>query len=167
MARRTLLITYVATYLVAIGTVVRYLTGFRDEHFWSIALLLGVYLILIFAEPVFIRRNRFLIYVYLFVQTAIVCTLATITPGVDFWATLFFPLVMLVMHNFAQQTGFLITGIFTMIMVIFMLLGNGLKVGLPLVFINGVVYFFLAAFIAILGDAINQGVRVGIYPPSD
>ena len=71
MARRTLLISYIATYLLAIGTIVRYLVRFRDDRLWSIALLLGVYLALLFAEPIFIRRNRNLTYLYLFVQTAI------------------------------------------------------------------------------------------------
>ena len=67
MARRTLLITYIATYLVAIGTIIRYLTSFSDDRFWSIALLLGGYLVLLFVEPVLIRRIRSLTYIYLFI----------------------------------------------------------------------------------------------------
>ena len=153
MARRTLLITYIATYLVAIGTIVRYLMSFRDDHFWLITLLLGGYVVLLISEPLFFRRNRYLIYLYLFVQTAIICALAYITPNVDFWAALFFPLVLQAMHNFPVRTGFLITGIFTVIMSFFMLFSLGPEIALPLILINGVVYFFLAAFIAITREA--------------
>ena len=153
MARRTLLITYIATYLVAIGTIVRYLMSFRDDHFWLITLLLGGYVVLLISEPLFFRRNRYLIYLYLFVQTVIICALAYITPNVDFWAALFFPLVLQAMHNFPVRTGFLITGIFTVIMSFFMLFSLGPEIALPLILINGVVYFFLAAFIAITREA--------------
>jgi signal transduction histidine kinase len=72
---------------------------------------------------------------------------------VDFFAILFCPLVVQVMHSFPQRTGFLITGIFTVITSILLLLGLGPEVGLPLVFIYGVIYFLLAAFIAIIREA--------------
>ena len=152
MARRTLLITYIATYLLAIATIVRLLVRFRDDRFWLIALLLG-YLILLIAEPFFIRRNHLLTYIYLLVQIAIIGAVALITPSVDFFAILFCPLVVQVMHNFPQRTGFLITGIFTVITSILLLSGLGPEVGLPLIFIYGVIYFLLAAFIAIIREA--------------
>jgi signal transduction histidine kinase len=91
--------------------------------------------------------------IYLFVQTAIICTLSLISPNVDYWTALFLPLVVQVMHNFPQRTGFLITGIFTVIMAILMLLGPGPVVGLPLIFLNGLAYFLFAAFIAIIREA--------------
>jgi signal transduction histidine kinase len=153
MARRTLLITYIATYLLAVGTIIRLLVRFRDDRFWPIALLLGGYLVLLIAEPFFFRRNRLLTYIYLFVQTAIICTAALITPNVDFFAVLFCPLVVQVMHNFPQRTGFLITGIFTVITSILVLLGLGPEEGLPLVLVYGVIYFLLAAFIALIREA--------------
>ncbi len=153
MARRTLLITYIATYLLAVGTIIRLLVRFRDDRFWSLVLLLGGYLVLLFAEPFFIRRSRLFTYIYLFVQLAIICTVALITPNADFFAILFCPLVVQVMRNFPQRTGFLITGIFTVITSILLLLGLGPEVGLPLIFVYGVIYFLLAAFIAIIREA--------------
>ena len=153
MARRTLIIIYIATYLLAIGTSIRFLIRFRDDQLWLFALLLGGYLVLLFSEPVFIRRNRLTTTFYLFVQTAIIGTLSLIAPNVDFWAALFCPLVVQVMHNFPQRTGFFTTGIFTVIVSIFILLGLGLEVGLPLILIYGVVYSLLAAFIAIIREA--------------
>ncbi|MFC2030918.1 ATP-binding protein [Chloroflexota bacterium] len=154
MARRTLLITYIATYLLAITGIIRSLVHFGDDRLWSIALFAAGYLVLLLAEPFFVRRKRLLTYFYLFVQTAIICALALITPTVDFWAVLFCPLVVQVMHNFPQRTGFLITGIFTVFMSILMLLGLGPEMGLPLVLVYGVVYFLLAAFIAIILEAV-------------
>jgi signal transduction histidine kinase len=153
MARRTLLVTYLATYLLAVGAIIRILVRFREDRILSIALLVGGYLVLLFSELFIIRRNRLLTYIYLLVQTAIICTLSLITPNVDFWAALFCPLVVQVMHSFPQRTGFLITGIFTVITSILLLLGLGPEVGLPLIFTYGVIYFLLAAFIAIIREA--------------
>lgn len=153
MARRTLLITYIATYLLAVGTIIRYLVRFRDYRFWTITILVGGYLVLLIAEPFLIRRNRPLTYIYLLVQIAIIYTLTLITPEVDYFAMLFYPLVVQVMHNFPQRTGFLMTGLITAIMSIFMLLSLGPAVGLPLMLIYGVTYFAFAAFIAIVREA--------------
>ena len=113
MARRTLLITYIATYLLAISAIVRLLVRFQDERYLNILFLAGGYLALLIAEPFLIRQKRIFTYIYLFVQTAIICTLAFITPTVDFWAMLFCPIVVQVMNNFSRRTGFFITGIFT------------------------------------------------------
>jgi len=152
MARRTLLIIYIAIYLLVVGGIIRYVVRFGDYRFWLLALL-TVYLILLFLEPFFIRQNRLLTNIYLFVQTSIICTVALISPNVDFWTALFLPLVVQVMHIFPQRTGFVITGIFTSIMAVLMLLGPGPDVGLPLIFLNGVGYFLFAAFIAIIREA--------------
>jgi len=153
MARRTLLITYIATYLLAVSGIVRYLVSFHDNRFWSIAFLLIGYMALLSTEPFFIRKNRLLTYIYLLIQIAIICVLSFITPNVDFWAILFCPLVVQVMHNFPQRTGFLITGIFSVSMSILMLLGPGPEVGLPLIFVFGVIYFLFAVFITIIREA--------------
>ena len=154
MARRSLFITYLATYLLAIGTIIRYLVTFRDDRFWSIALLCAGYLILLFSEPFFIRRSRPLTTLYLLVQIAIISALSFIAPIADFWAVLFCPLVVQVMHNFPQRTGLLITGIFSVITSIFLLLNLDPEVGLPLIFVYTVIYFLLAAFIAIIREAV-------------
>jgi len=153
MARRTLLITYIATYLLAIASIIRLLVRFRDDLLWSLALLLAGYLVLLIAEPFFFRRNRPLTYIYVLVQIAIISAVALITPTADFFAILFCPLVVQVMHNFPQRTGFLITGLFAVITSILLLLGLGPEEGLPLIFIYGVIYFLLAAFIAIIREA--------------
>lgn len=153
MARRTLLITYIATYLLAISAIVRLLVRFQDERYLNILFLAGGYLALLIAEPFLIRQKRIFTYIYLFVQTAIICTLAFITPTVDFWAMLFCPIVVQVMNNFSRRTGFFITGIFTIVTAIFLLVGLGSGVGLPLIFVYAVIYFLLASFIAIIREA--------------
>jgi signal transduction histidine kinase len=153
MTRRSLFITYLTAYLLAIATIIRYLVTFRGDRFWSIALLCAGYLVLLIAEPFIIRRSRLLTTIYLLIQIAIISMLSSIAPIVDFWGVLFCPLVVQVMRNFPQRTGFLITGIFTVIMATLMLLGPGPEVGLPLILIYGVIYFLLAAFIAIIHEA--------------
>jgi len=153
MARRTLLITYIATYLLAVGGITRIFVRFHDDPLWSIAILSGVYLVLLILEPFLIRQNRLLTYVYLIIQTTIIATLSLLTPNADFWAALFCPLVVQVMHNFPQRTGFLITGIFTVITSILLLLSLDSEVGIPLIFVYAVIYFLLAAYIAIIREA--------------
>jgi len=162
MARRTLFITYLATYLLAISAIVRLLVRFQDERFLSIAFLAGGYLAFLIAEPFLIRQKQILTYTYLIVQTAIICTLAFITPIVDFWAALFCPLVVQVMHNFPQRIGFSITGIFTGIVAILMLFGLDSEIGLPLIFVYAVVYFLIASFIAIIRETetANEELRI-------
>lgn len=152
MARRALLITYIATYLLAFGGIVRTLVRFGEDHPWSIGILVGVYLILLFAEPFLIRRNRLLTYSYLFIQVIIICTLAYITPNVDYWALLFCPLILQVMHNFPHRSGFLFTGVITLIMSVFFILGLGLDIALPLILIYGMVFFLFASLLAIVRE---------------
>jgi signal transduction histidine kinase len=152
MARRTLLIIYITSYLMVVVRIIRYLVRFRDYRPSSIALFVG-YLILLFSDPLLIRRNRLLTYIYLLVQTVIICTFSLFTPHVDFWTALFYPLVVQVMHIFPQRTGFSITGVFAVIMTGLLLLGPGPEVGLPLIFLNGIGFFLIAAFIAIIREA--------------
>jgi hypothetical protein len=64
MVRRTLVTTYLATYLLAVAPIVRYLVRFHDDRFWSIALLLGGYLVQLFAEPFVLRGSRLLAYLH-------------------------------------------------------------------------------------------------------
>jgi signal transduction histidine kinase len=153
MARRTLIITYLTTYLLAVGSVIRYLVRFRDDRSWSFTLLLGVYLVLLFSEPIFFRRHRPLTYIYLVFQMAIISMLATMEPNVDYWAALAIPLVVQIMHYFPQRTGFIIVGIITVIMAILMIIGPSPEVGLPLILIYTVIYFLLASFIALIQEA--------------
>ena len=153
MARRTLIITYLTTYLLAVGSVIRYLVRFRDDRSWSFTLLLGVYLVLLFSEPIFFRRHRPLTYIYLVFQMAIISMLATMEPNVDYWAALAIPLVVQIMHYFPQRTGFIIVGIITVIMAILMIVGPSPEVGLPLILIYTVIYFLLASFIALIQEA--------------
>jgi signal transduction histidine kinase len=65
------------------------------------------------------------------------------------------------MHNFPQRLGFMITGVFSLLTAVLMVLGLGPEVGLPLILTYGVVYFLLAALIAITRDAeeSNQELR--------
>ena len=152
MARRTLLVTYIAAYLLVVVRIIRYLVRFPEYSFWPITLLIG-YLILLFAEPLIIPRIKYYTNVYLFIQTAIICTFALLTPNVDFWTVLFLPLIVIVMRFFSLRTGFLIIGIFSVIIAILLLMGLGVKVGLPLVFINIISAFLIASFISIIREA--------------
>jgi signal transduction histidine kinase len=152
MARRTLFVTYIAAYLLVVVRIIRYLVRFPEYSFWSITLLIG-YLILLFTEPLMTHRIKYYTHIYLFIQTAIICMFALITPNVDFWTVLFLPLILLVMRFFSLRTGFLIIGIFSVIIAILLLMGFGAKVGLPLVFINIISAFLIAAFISIIREA--------------
>jgi signal transduction histidine kinase len=58
------------------------------------------------------------------------------------------------MHSFPRRTGFLITGLFSLVTAVFLILGMGLQTALPLILVYAVIYYLLAAFIAIILEAI-------------
>ena len=156
MARRTLLITYIATYILAITSMMRIIIWFfSDDHILLIALLLVIYLVLLFVEPSFIRRRRNFIYFYLILQTIIICALASLISEADFWAVWFAPLSVQVMYYFPSRTGYIIIGVFTVIMTFFILTGLGNQIGLPLIFVYSSIYFLLATFINIIQEALH------------
>ena len=153
MARRVRIITYIAAYLFAFGVALRYLLTFGGQDLQSVIILLTVYLLLLIAEPFFIRQHRLLSYLYLVVQVSIISAISLIIPTVDFWAGLFFPLLVQVMNNFPGRTGYLITGAFTVVMAILTLVGLGPQVGLPIAITNGIAFFLIAAFSNLLHEA--------------
>lgn len=153
MARRTLIISYLATYLLAISSIVRTLVHFRTGNIFSISIIVSIYLILLFSEPFIIRQKRQLTYIYLIIQVILISSLSLLTPTVDFWAMLFCPLVVQVMINFPQNNGYIFTGIFSLITSVRLLMGLGQEVGLPLIFVYTVIYFLLATFISIICEA--------------
>jgi signal transduction histidine kinase len=154
MARRTLFITYLGTYLLAISNIIRTIILFWDEdNIILVAVLHGCYLVLLISERVFIRRNRLITYIYFVVQIAIIAKIASVIH-VDHWAGLIIPLVVQVMHNVPNRIGFSITGILSVIMSYLMISELGPAVGLPLVLSNLSGYFLLAAAVAIIQEAV-------------
>jgi signal transduction histidine kinase len=163
MARRILFITYFATYLLAISGILRIVLGARYRWYRSSpsAILMGVYLVLLFAEPLFFRRSRIRTYVYMIAQSATICGLVLTLPNVlppdnlfDFWALLFCPLVVQAMVNFESRTGYLFTGIFTASTAYLLLLMYHPRSGLSLAFMYGSAFFLIAALVAISREAV-------------
>jgi signal transduction histidine kinase len=151
IARHRTLITYLAAYFFAIGTAVRYLSTFLDHPaLRTIVGLLAVFLLLLAVEPWLTRRSKAYTVVYLVVQSAIIGALSITTPNVDFWAILFFSLTLQAMHVFPPRTGFGWTGLFTLVMAILMFRGLGWNVGLPLILIFTIAFFFIASYVAVI-----------------
>ncbi len=151
MARHRTLITYLVAFGFAIATTIRYLSSFRGHpSLWTIAGLLAAFLLLMAIEPWLTRRSSRYTHVYLAVQTGIIAALSFITPNVDFWSILFFPLILQAMYVFPPRFGFRWTGVFTLVMAVLMILGPGWSVGLPLVLINVVAYSFVASYVAVI-----------------
>jgi signal transduction histidine kinase len=123
--------------------------------------LVGVYLVLLFAEPLFFRQSRIRTYIYMIAQSATICGLALTLPNAlppgnlfDFWALLFCPLVVQAMVNLESRTGYLFTGIFTAITAYLLFLMYSRRAGLSLVFMYGSAYFLIAALVAISREAV-------------
>jgi signal transduction histidine kinase len=156
MARRTLLITYFVTYLLAISAIFLIVFGYyRSDEFPPIALFSGLYLVLFFAEPFFIRQKRIRTYIYLIAQTAIICGLAPIISNWDYWAILFFPLVVQSMVNFESRTGYFLTGIFTAIAAcLFLLVYDPVRLAIPKIPLFGSGNVLMAALVAISREAV-------------
>jgi signal transduction histidine kinase len=155
MARRTLIITYCATYLLAFSGIFRIVFGYyRSAEFPPIALCTGVYLVLLLAEPLFIRQNRIRSCIYLIAQIVIICGLASIIRNWDLWALLFFPLVVQAMVSFGTRTGYLLTAILTAITAGLLLLVYDSVRGLSEIPLYGSAYFLIAALVAISREAV-------------
>ena len=157
MARRTLFITYIASYIIAISNCIRAIIDYYYcdcDGFLSIVLLIAAYLVLLFAEPFLFRQKGIRTYIYMIGQIVIIWALALNMPGEDFWTLMICPLIAQAMINFEPRTGYIFTGIFIAIMPYYLLSSLGLEKGLPLMFIYGAAYFLLAAFIVIVREAI-------------
>jgi signal transduction histidine kinase len=155
MARRTLIITYCATYLLAFSGIFRIVSGYyRSAEFPPIAVCIGVYLVLLLAEPLLVRQNRIRSFIYLIAQTVTICALAPIVYSWDLWALLFFPLVVQAMVHFGTRTGYLFTAIFTAITAGLLLLVYDSPRGLSEIPLYGSAYFLIAALVAISREAV-------------
>jgi len=151
MARQRTLITYLAAYFFAIGAAVRYLSTFRGRpSFWTITGLLAAFLLLMSIEPWLTRRSAWYTHLYLAVQTGIIIALSLTTPDADFFSLLFISLTLQAMHVFPPRFGFRWVALFTIVMAVLMIVGPGWELGLPLVLINVVAYFFIASYVAVI-----------------
>jgi signal transduction histidine kinase len=157
MAHRTLYITYFASYIIAIGNCIRAILDYYEcdcDALRIITLLIVVYLVLLFAEPLLIRQNRRRAYIYMIAQIATILALAFNMLGEDFWTLMICPLIVQAMVSFEPRTGYVFTGVFTGMMPLLLLPSLGLAKGLPLMLIYGSAYFLLAAFIGIVREAV-------------
>ena len=95
MSRHRTLVTYLVATLVAVATAIRYLVRVRgDPLFGWVAGLLAVYFCLLALEPWLSRRSFLCTHLYLAAQTGIVVALALLFPLLDYFASLFIPLVL-------------------------------------------------------------------------
>jgi len=86
MARRTLFVTYLASYIIAISNSIR---GIIDYYYFdcggflflSITFLISVYLVLLFAEPFFFRQKQIRTYIYMIAQFVIILAIAVFMQG--------------------------------------------------------------------------------------
>ena len=155
MARRILFITYSTTYLLAFSGIFLIIFGYhRSDEFPPIALFSGIYLVLLLAEPFFIRQKRSRIYIYMIAQIATICGLAPIISNWDYWALLVCPLVVQAMVNFESRTGYILTGIYIAISAFLFLIVYESAKGLPKIPVFGSAYVLLAALVAISREAV-------------
>ena len=86
MARRTLFVTYLASYIIAISNSIRAIIDYYYFDcggflFLSITILISVYLVLLFAEPFFFRQKQMRTYIYMIAQFVIILALAVFMQG--------------------------------------------------------------------------------------
>jgi signal transduction histidine kinase len=153
MIRRVTLITYLGVYLFAIATVVRVLSILQGEPYPGIVVgLFVVFFVLLVIEPWLSRRSRLYTHIYFAVQTGIVMALAILPPVNDFFASLFFSLILQAMYVLPARMGFRWVGGFAIIMAVFMLHIYGLA-GLPLILIYAAGYLFMGSYAAFIRQA--------------
>jgi signal transduction histidine kinase len=143
--------------MIAIANCIRAIDDYYHcdcDALYTIAHLIGVYLLLLFTEPILVRQNRIRATIYMIAQITIILALAFNMQGEDFWALMILPLIAQAMVNFEPRTGYIFTGIFTAIMPFLLIPSLGPASGFPLMLIYGSAYFLLAAFIVIVREVI-------------
>jgi signal transduction histidine kinase len=144
----------VVAYLVAIGTAIRYLVTYNgDPLLWPVTVLLVVFLVLLVVEPWLSRRSRRHTHLYLTLQTAIVVGLSLIPPKMDYFSTLFIPLVLQAVHVLQPKIGFRWIGAFVVFMAAFMFYGQAFNKALALVLIFTVLYLFFGSYAVVARQA--------------
>jgi signal transduction histidine kinase len=156
MARQRTIITHLIAYLVATGTVIRYLMAYHGDSFqWIVYGLLAAFILLMLIEPWFSHRSPNTTHLYLVIQTGIIIALALIPPNYDYFSLLFLTLIIQAIEVFAPQITFLWISAYTIIMAILMLYTQGLSAGLPFIVIFTVLYLFLGSYAAVMRSADN------------
>lgn len=156
MTRQRTLLTHLIAYLVATGTVIRYLMAYRGDPFqWIVFGLLAAFVLLMLIEPWFSRRSPNSTHLYLVIQTGIIVALALIPPNYDYFSLLFLTLIIQAIEVFAPQITFLWISAFTIIMAILMFYTQGLSAGLPFIVIFTILYLFFGSYAAVMRSADN------------
>ncbi len=154
MILQNTLITYLGIYFFAIGSAIRILTASKGELYLpTVASLLAAFCLLLVIEPWISHRSALYAHSYLAVQTSIVFTLAILPPNNDFFASLFFSLTLHSMHHFHPRIGFRWVGIFTVVMIVFVIQIYGWGLGVPLAMIYAAAYLFIGSYAAFLSQA--------------
>jgi len=156
MTRQRTLITHLIAYLLATGTVIRYLVAYRGEPFqWIVYSLIAAFVLLMLIEPWFSRRSPIFTHLYLVIQTVIIVALALIPPNFDYFSLLFITLILQAIEVFAPKITFLWISAFTIIMAILMFYAQGLSGGLPFIMIFTILYLFFGSYAAVMRSADN------------
>ncbi len=155
MARRTLIVTYLTTYLLALSGIFHIVFGYyRAVEFPPIAHCTGAYLVLLLAEPFFFRQNRIRSCIYLIAQTAVICGLAPTIPNWDLWALLFLPLVVQAVVSLGARIARLLTAIFVATTAGLLLLVYDSAKGLSMIPLYGSASILIAALVAMSREAV-------------
>lgn len=156
MPRQRTIITHLIAYLVATGTVIRYLMAYRGEPFqWIVYGLISAFVLLMLIEPLCSHRSPNFTHFYLVIQTGIIVALALIPPNYDYFSLLFLTLIIQAIEVFAPQITFLWISAFTIIMAILMFYTQGLSAGLPFIVIFTILYLFFGSYAAVMRSADN------------
>jgi signal transduction histidine kinase len=154
MSRHRTLVTYLVAALLATGTAVRYLLMLRGAplYGWVVGLL-AVYLLLLALEPWLSRRSRLYTHLYLGAQTGIAIALALMSPRLDYFASLFIPLVLQAVHVLQPRVSFAWIGLFTVIVAALMFYSQEFGKALASVLILTVLYWFNGSYAIVARQA--------------
>jgi signal transduction histidine kinase len=115
--------------------------------------LLALSFLLMALEPWLFRRSCWHTHLYLSAQTALVVALAMLSPGSDYFATLFFSLALQAMAALPVRVGCCWIVAFSSATSVLLVHGFGWAGGLPLIMIYAAAGFFFGSYTAFIRQA--------------
>jgi signal transduction histidine kinase len=156
LQRFNTILFYPIAYAVWLAVTVRGIElNFSEGHVlrWLVVGLFVVYGVLLGTERWVTNRLSVYAYLYLFIQSVVVAALAILSAPMDFYAALFLPLSGQAMLLFPRRTGYSWVAFFSVLMVATLIYQFGVRTALPLLFLYGAGYIFIATYANVTQEA--------------
>jgi signal transduction histidine kinase len=143
----------VVSYLMVTAAAVRGLVAYPDVRLPIIGLL-AIFVLLLLAEPLFLRQSGWGQPLFILGQMGVMIGLFSQTPLGDFWSLMLMPACFYVMQQFRPTVGWIWIGTFVVVMSLMLGFGEGWLDSLQFIIIYVAAYLLIAAFSLMLKQTV-------------